>query len=107
MPRSMTEEPKEPTIRFVENLEALTLCKAFSLVWINEIHIDKKYEKASCLNDLINHEKYHHRILWKRYYTRRKWKRILLILYNNVWDCFDVLYLELKWMCHRIIKACL
>lgn len=97
----MMETPK---IIFVENLERLTLCRAFSLVWIHEIHVDKKYEHSDILDDLIKHEKYHHKLLWERIEKKHRTQRIAYALWNNLWDFFDVNYLDIKWAIQGVRK---
>jgi len=87
----------DPRVIFVDGLEGMILAKAISLVWINEIHIDKKYMINRRLPDILEHEKYHHYILWKRYKTKSRFKRNALVFYNNLWDQLDVLRLYLKW----------
>jgi hypothetical protein len=87
----------EPKVKFIEGLERLIGCRAISLVWIHEIHIDSKYQNKPILNELIAHEKKHHALLWKAYNEKRRWKRILILCYNNLWDTFDVFSKLLKW----------
>jgi hypothetical protein len=86
----------EPQIVFVNGLEATTNAYAESIVWLHQIHIDAKYLNDWHLLDIIKHEKKHHYYLWKAAETEGL-KRLSIILWNNVWDFYDCIRLQLNW----------
>lgn len=98
---SKIPRPIEAKVKFVDDLERLTLMRAFSLVWIHEIHIDRRYEHSRTLPDLIRHEQYHHTILWRRVEEKSRLKRFFMAIWNNLWDAYDVYRLLLKWAIQR------
>lgn len=99
---SQIARPLEASVKFVDDLERLTLMRAISLVWIHEIHIDRRYEHSRTLPDLIKHEQYHHTLLWKRVDQTSKSRRFLMAIWNNVWDQYDVYRLLFKWYIQRL-----
>jgi len=92
----------EPRIVFVENLEATMNSQAESLVWLHEIHIDQKYREDWRLPDMMKHERHHHYLLWKGA-ENKGLKRQGYFLFNNLWDFYDCLRLQLKWTGQKLI----
>lgn len=97
-----TVECQEPKIRFIKDFMKIRGggIIASSLFWINEIHIDAKYKNSPIIEDLIKHEKKHHRLLWERYYSKSVLRRIYLALYNNFWDMLsvDIIFLKIFYL---------
>jgi len=94
-----SENSKEPKIIFVKNLHYSNY--AICLYWIDEIHIDEGLKNSPILNDIIRHELKHYYTI-KRLIVMREQGKILkplfLAFYNNLWDIWDSIRIELKWM---------
>ena len=86
----------KPKIKFVKNLRLYA--NAIYLYWINEIHIDETFKDSPILDDIIKHEMKHYQIVQKILKTKSKFKRILLLLYNNIFDFIDCVKLDLLYM---------
>jgi len=69
--------------------------RAICLFWCDEIHISKKYENHPILNDLIRHELKHYRLA-KEIQKANFWRALILSLYNNLWDFYDNIKMEIK-----------
>ena len=84
------------TVKFVPDLEKLSGMSGICFPWVHEIHIDAKYENTEMGKMIIAHEMKHYRLAWQRYNEKHKLRRTLLLFYNNLWDTFDVMRIELK-----------
>jgi hypothetical protein len=90
---------KTPTVKFFPDLAKLSGIGGICLPWIHEIHIDAKYQDTEKGKMIIEHEIKHYRLAWKRFNEKGKLRRTLILLYNNLWDFFDVYLIELKnWL---------
>jgi len=85
---------KTPKILFYDGLE-ITGLRAICLFWCDEIHISKKYQKHPLLPDIIQHELKHYRLA-KEIQKANFWRALILSLYNNLWDLYDCLRLDIK-----------
>ena len=86
----MTNNNIEPKIKFVENLGIPGFGpSAICLEWIDEIHIDKKYEEHQHIGLMIKHELKHYYLFKRIRSTKSHTKRFGLFLYNNLWDNFS------------------
>ena len=91
----------KPKIKFVKNLHYHS--DAICLFWIDEIHIDEKFKDHPLLDDIIKHELTHYRIIKQIINEKSILKKILLSLYNDIFDFIDCFRLEIKryWLVIR------
>ena len=91
-----------PTVKFIPNLEKLVGMSGICLPWIHEIHIDAKYQNTPMGDMIIEHEMKHYILAWKRYNEKGKLRKMMLLLYNNLWDFYDIYRIELKSWLRRV-----
>ena len=91
-----------PTVKFVPDLEKLVGMSGMCFPWIHEIHIDAKYQNTPMGDMIIEHEMKHYRLAWKRFNEKGKLRKMMLLFYNNLWDTFDVVRIELKSWLRRV-----
>lgn len=89
-------------------------CDGIILVWIKEIHINKKWKNTLIANYILKHELTHYKFIkiMQKYYkmfkieekmTPKNWEKLIKltllinfwIISNNIWDFIDCLKLSL------------
>ena len=92
-----------PNLKFFF-VKDLKLCaNALCLYWIDEIHIDESLKDSPILDDIITHELKHYFLIQKILKARKEktiksvFKSMALMFFNNLWDLYDCLRIELKY----------
>lgn len=96
----MNDDGPELFVRFVEGLRKGYGANAFCCAWIDEIHVDVTLKDHPALDDMIKHEKKHYRFFQRIMATNSSVKAYLLMVWNNVWDFFDVIRIHFKYYEH-------
>jgi hypothetical protein len=91
-----------PVVKFISNLEQLAGISGIALPWIYEIHIDAKYQNTPMGKMIIAHEMKHYHLAWRRFNEKGKLRKMMLLFYNNLWDTFDVIRIQLKSWLRRV-----
>ena len=91
----MEDKGDKLKVRFVKNLKLHA--KAICCYWIDEIHVDESLQKSPALNSIIKHETKHYEIIQRIITTKSHLKRLLLALYNNVWDILSCMKISVKY----------
>ncbi|MEM3592172.1 MAG: hypothetical protein QW702_08785 [Candidatus Bathyarchaeia archaeon] len=97
--QSENSRENEPKIKFVKDMHYSH--EAICLYWIDEIHVDESLKNSPILNDIIRHEIKHYHIIKKLIALHKEGKllkAVALALYNNLWDIWDSIRIELKEM---------
>jgi len=81
-------------IRFVKNLDIVGY-EAVCLWWADEIHVDEKLRDSPHFMEILNHEMKHYRIMQRVIRERSWWKRELLLWYNELWDWYDNIRMDI------------
>ena len=84
-----------PQIIFTKNLNPHI--KALCDIKNNIIVIDSEFEHSPLLQDIINHEMNHYRILHKALSTKSRLLKKILFAYNDVWDYFSCMKIAIKY----------
>jgi len=88
-----------PTVKFVPNLEQFFGIRGMCIPWIHEIHVDERYRDTKRGSMIIQHELKHYHLAWKYCNENRKLRRAAILVYNNLWDTFDVVRIEVMgWL---------
>jgi hypothetical protein len=93
---------KTPIVKFIPDMEKLAGISGIALPWIHEIHIDAKYQNTEMGQSIIEHEMKHYRLAWKRFNEKGKLRKMMLFFYNNLWDFFDIIRIELESWLRRV-----
>lgn len=74
---------------FVDFHNDKTHIRGICLWWLDEIHIDRKYENSQFLNVILEHENKHQKLTEKELAARYTLKRWWLMLYEEMWEWWD------------------
>ena len=90
-------------VRFVKNLKVHA--NAVCVFWLNEIHVDETLKDSSALNDIVEHEWKHYRIIQRIIGTKSAFLRGILWLYNDFWCGFSGLKIDAKHFRGNLIRS--
>ncbi len=94
----------KPEIKYFDDLFSMNVV---SLVWANEIHIEKKYQNSPHLDKIIAHEKRHKKYFEEYLSKTSQVAKFLTIMKNNIWDalsCYKLnYYLDFRYFLAQTI----